>query len=123
MTAKRCDTVSLQIHFGLESMRSFNYYLQSLQERRANREATTMITLCIRYQIDQNKLRDFESYARVWPEPVHRCGGELIGYFLPTKIAGPTNEALALISFPDLTAYQKYREALSKDPDAVANVT
>jgi len=81
-----------------------------------------MMTLCIRYQIDHNKYRDFEAYARAWPEPIRKCGGDLIGYFLPTKLAGRTNEALALISFPDLAAYQKYREALAKDPDAIKNV-
>ena len=81
-----------------------------------------MITLCIRYELDQNKLRDFEAYARAWPEPIRRCGGDLIGYFLPTKFAGRTDQAFALISFPDLAAYQKYRDALMKDPDALKNV-
>jgi hypothetical protein len=81
-----------------------------------------MITLCIRYRIDHNKQRDFEAYARNWPEPIRRCGGDLIGYFLPTRFAGRTSEALALISFPDLAAYQAYREALLQDPAAVENV-
>ena len=81
-----------------------------------------MITLCIRYTIDMHKTADFEKYARAWPEPVRRCGGQLVGYFVPTKIAGPTNFALALINFPDLAAYEKYREALGRDPDAKANV-
>ncbi|HEY3837276.1 MAG TPA: NIPSNAP family protein [Bryobacteraceae bacterium] len=81
-----------------------------------------MITLCIQYQIDPHKLADFEAYARKWPEPIRRSGGELIGYFLPTKLAGSTNVALALIRFQDLAAYQCYRDALMKDPDAVANV-
>lgn len=81
-----------------------------------------MITLCIHYEIDQNKLRDFEAYARSLPEPIHRCGGDLIGYFLPTKVAGPTNQALALINFPDLIAYQHYREALGKDSQFIASV-
>jgi|SRR5581483_2571479 len=81
-----------------------------------------MITLCIQYEIDHQKLSDFEKYARNWPEPIRRCGGELIGYFLPTKLAGRTNNALALIRFPDLGAYEQYRTALMKDPDAVANV-
>lgn len=81
-----------------------------------------MITLCIRYVIDQNKYRNFEDYARAWPEPIRRCGGELIGYFLPTKLAGPTNAALALINFPNLDAYEKYRAALMADPVATANV-
>lgn len=81
-----------------------------------------MITLCIRYTIDIHKTHDFEQYARAWPEPIRRCGGELIGYFLPTKIAGPTNFALALINFPSLAIYEQYREALLRDPAAVANV-
>ena len=81
-----------------------------------------MLTLCIQYQIDHRKLSDFEKYAKNWPEPIRRCGGDLIGYFLPTKLAGPTNVALALIRFKDLGAYERYREALGKDPDAVANV-
>ena len=81
-----------------------------------------MITLCIRYTIDMHKLKDFEQYARQWPEPIRRCGGELVGYFLPTKIAGPTNFALALLNFPSLAAYEKYRAALMRDPEAKANV-
>jgi NIPSNAP len=81
-----------------------------------------MVTMCIRYTIDLHRLGDFEEYARRWPQAIRRCGGELIGYFLPTKLAGPTNIALALINFQDLAGYERYREALLKDPDAVANV-
>jgi hypothetical protein len=81
-----------------------------------------MVTLCIRYEIDQNKRPDFEAYARTWPDPIRRYGGELIGYFLPTKFAGPTNAALALMEFPNFAAYEKYREALMKDPAVVENV-
>jgi hypothetical protein len=81
-----------------------------------------MITLCIRYQIDHNKQRAFESYARSLPEAIERCGGDLIGYFLPTRFAGRTNEALALISFADLGSYESYRAALLKDPAAVESV-
>ena len=77
-----------------------------------------MLTLCICYTIDLHKTSDFEQYARRWPEPIRRCGGDLLGYFLPTKFAGPTNVAYALIRFKNLTAYEQYREALSKDPDA-----
>lgn len=81
-----------------------------------------MITLCIRYEIDQKRHSDFEKYARARPEPIRRCGGDLIGYFLPTKFAGPTNTALALIAFPNLAAYEKYRDGLLKDRAAVENV-
>jgi hypothetical protein len=81
-----------------------------------------MITMCIHYTLDLNKMEDFEKYARNWPEPIRRCGGELIGYFLPTKLAGPTNIALALINFSSLAAYEQYREALLQDPGATTNV-
>ena|SRR5579863_3180448 len=80
-----------------------------------------MLTVCIRYTIDMHKLADFEQYARNWPEPIRKCGGELVGYYLPTRIAGPTNFALALIDFPDLAAYERYRHSLMNDPAAKAN--
>ena len=78
-----------------------------------------MITLCIRYQIEHNKYRDFEAYARSLAEPIRRCGGNLIGYFLPTRYAGRTNEALALIAFADLGAYERYRDSLGRDRGAM----
>ncbi len=81
-----------------------------------------MITLCIRYTIDQNQYRNFEEYVRALPEPIRRSGGELVGYFLPTKLAGPTNAALALINFANLDAYEKYREAFGADAAAAASV-
>src|SRR5271165_3554084 len=82
----------------------------------------SMITVCIRYTIDIHKHADFERYARNWPEPIRRCGGELVGYFLPTKTAGATNIALALINFPSLAAYEKYRENPMNDAGAKENV-
>jgi uncharacterized protein (DUF1330 family) len=81
-----------------------------------------MITVCIRYTIDIRQHNEFEEYARNWPQPIKRCGGELLGYFLPTKMAGATNIAYALINFPNLAAYESYREALANDPDARANL-
>ncbi|MGI8771142.1 MAG: NIPSNAP family protein [Acidobacteriaceae bacterium] len=81
-----------------------------------------MPTLCIRYKLDAHKLADFEKYARNWPATIERCGGTLLGYFLPTKLAGPTDFGLALIDFPDLAAYEQYRDRLMQDPDAKANV-
>jgi hypothetical protein len=78
-----------------------------------------MITLCIRYTIDANKLADFEAYARALARPIERCGGKLAGYYLPTKFAGPTNAAMGLIDFPSLAAYEQYRAQLASDPDGV----
>ncbi len=80
-----------------------------------------MITVCIRYTIDIRKHGEFERYARDWPDPIRRCGGQLIGYFLPTKMAGPTNIAYALINFASLAAYEQYREALMRDEGAKEN--
>lgn len=84
----------------------------------ANPEAL-MVTLCIRYTLDAGKLAEFEEYARALPRPVERCGGTFVAYYLPTKIAGPTNTALGLIDFPDLASYERYREKLAADPEAV----
>jgi hypothetical protein len=76
--------------------------------------------LGIRYTLDANKLADFEAYAQALRQPVERCGGRLVGYYLPTKIAGPTNQAFDLIDFPHLAAYEQYRENLACDPDGMA---
>ncbi len=76
-----------------------------------------MITLCIRYTLEASKLADFEAYARGLAQPIKRCGGEISGYYLPTKFAGPTNIALALIDFPSLAAYEQYRAKLATDAE------
>ena len=78
-----------------------------------------MITLSIRYTLNINKLADFEVYARALRQPIERCGGKLVAYYLSTKIAGSTNTALGLIDFPNLAAYEQYREKLMSDPDAI----
>jgi hypothetical protein len=82
-----------------------------------------MMTLCIRYTLDANKLSDFEAYARALPQPVERCGGKFVAYYLPTKIAGPTNTALGFIDFPDLASYERYREKLMADTDGVESLS
>ncbi|MCI0548767.1 MAG: NIPSNAP family protein [Candidatus Rokubacteria bacterium] len=79
-----------------------------------------MITLHIRYTLDARKRDDFERYARDLTSIIPRCGGDLVGYWLPTKFAGPTNIATAMINFSSLAAYEQYRERLGKDPDNIA---
>ncbi len=79
-----------------------------------------MLTLCIRYTLDPTKLADFEAYARAVTGPIERCGGKVVGYYAPTKFAGPTNSALSLIDFPSLAAYERYREALATVRDRKA---
>ena len=81
-----------------------------------------MITLYIRYTLDARKRDDFERYARELKASIPRCGGDLVGYWLPTKFAGPTNQAAALINFPSLAAYEEYRERLRLDPESVENL-
>ncbi len=79
-----------------------------------------MITCCIQYTLDPHQIDDFEEYARRWPPIIERCGGKLIGYFLPKE--GATNFALALIDFETLSDYEHYRKRLAADPDAQQNL-
>jgi hypothetical protein len=50
-------------------------------------------------------------------DPIRRSGGRIVGYFLPTDYAGPTNEAYGIIEFfLTLASYEQYRRALADDP-------
>jgi hypothetical protein len=73
----------------------------------------------IRYRIDPFKNAAFEEYARNWLTIIPRCGGDLIGYFMPHE--GTNDVAHALIGFESLAAYETYRTKLRTDPDAIAN--
>jgi NIPSNAP len=78
-----------------------------------------MIVCSIRYVIDPFQHQAFEDYARRWGSIIPRCGGGLIGYFMPHE--GTNNIALALISFDSLAAYERYRATLKADPEGMAN--
>ncbi len=77
------------------------------------------ITVFIRYQIDPFKRAQFEQYARRWLSIIPKCGGDLIGYFMPNE--GTNNVAFGLISFESLAAYEAYRARLRSDAEGVAN--
>jgi hypothetical protein len=77
------------------------------------------ITCCIRYVLDPYGLHDFEAYARRWAEIIPRCGGDLIGYFMPHE--GTNNIAIAMISFASLADYEAYRTRLKADAEGAAN--
>lgn len=77
------------------------------------------VTCCIRYVIDPFQRDAFEAYAQAWGEIIPRCGGDLLGYFLPHE--GTNNVALALISFDSLADYEAYRARLRADADGMAN--
>ena len=77
------------------------------------------ITVFIRYQLDPFRHDAFEAYAKRWCDIIPRCGGDLVGYWMPHE--GTNNIAHALISFESLAAYEAYRARLRADPDGVAN--
>ena len=58
------------------------------------------ITVFIRYQIDPFKKDLFESYAKRWLEIIPKCGGDLVGYWMPHE--GTNIIAFGLISFASL---------------------
>jgi hypothetical protein len=80
-----------------------------------------MFTLCIRYTINPNKLANFKAYCEAEQDPIRRSGGKIVGYFLPTDYAGPSNEAYGIIDFLTLASYEQYRRALADDPDHKKN--
>ena len=79
-----------------------------------------MITCIIRYQIDPFQRDEFKTYAENWGRIIPRCGGHLVGYFLPHE--GTNDVAWGLIAFDSLAAYETYRARLQSDSEALANV-
>lgn len=90
-----------------------------------------MFTCFIRYRIEPGKLDAFRDYARAWIGLIRKYGGTHHGYFLPggegdvlpdagfsfpgLGTAGPPDTAVALFSFPDVEAYDRYRAAVAED--------
>ena len=77
------------------------------------------ITCFIRYQIDPFQLDAFREYAENWGRIIPRCGGHLVGYFLPSE--GTNDVGWGLIAFDSLAAYETYRTRLKSDPEAREN--
>lgn len=77
-----------------------------------------MITCCLRYIVDADKLAEFEVYAKMWIPLVEKFGGTHHGYLLPSE--GASDVALAFFSFASLAAYEQYRIAAASDPDCQA---
>ena len=73
------------------------------------------ITCFIRYQIDPFQRDAFRQYAENWGRIIPRCGGHLIGYFLPHE--GTNDVAWGLIAFESLASYEAYRGRLKTDPE------
>ena len=77
------------------------------------------LTCFIRYEIDPFQVDAFKQYAENWGHIIPRCGGHLIGYFLPEE--GTNNVAWGLIAFEGLAAYERYRARLKADAEGRAN--
>jgi hypothetical protein len=77
------------------------------------------VTVFIRYRIDPFQRDAFEEYARRWLDIIPRCGGNLVGYWMPHE--GTNDVACGLISFNSLAAYEAYRGLLKGDAEGAAN--
>jgi len=78
----------------------------------------TMICV-IRYLIDPFQRDAFKKYAENWGRIIPRCGGHLVGYFLPHE--GTNDIAWGLIAFDSLASYERYRARLKSDKEACEN--
>jgi hypothetical protein len=77
------------------------------------------IACFIRYEIDPFQRSAFHTYAENWGRIIPRCGGRLVGYFLPHE--GTNHVAWGLIAFESLAAYETYRTRLMADRAAREN--
>lgn len=89
------------------------------QPKPGARSEPMTITCVIRYQIDPYQRDKFKQYAENWGRIIPRCGGHLVGYFLPYE--GTNDVAWGLIAFESLAAYEAYKARLKTDPEARAN--
>jgi hypothetical protein len=85
----------------------------------SDRSQRMTITCVIRYQIDPYQRDAFREYAEHWGRIIPRCGGHLVGYFLPHE--GTNDVGWGLIAFASLAAYEAYKARLETDAGARAN--
>jgi hypothetical protein len=77
------------------------------------------LTVFIHYRLDPFKRDAFEEYGRRWLTIIPKCGGSVLGYWMPHE--GTNNIAYALLSFESLAAYEAYRVRVKVDPEGKAN--
>jgi len=77
------------------------------------------LTCFIRYQIDPLQRAAFQTYAENWCRIIPRCGGRLLGYFLPHE--GTNDVAWGLVGFASLHDYEVYRKRLKSDEEGARN--
>jgi hypothetical protein len=90
-----------------------------LTSSRATKGLFMTILCVIRYQIDPFQREGFKQYAENWGRIIPRCGGHLVGYFLPYE--GTNDVGWGLIAFDSLASYETYRARLRSDPEARDN--
>jgi hypothetical protein len=84
------------------------------------RKGLPVTILCIiRYQIDPFQRDAFKKYAENWGRIIPRCGGHLVGYFLPHE--GTSDVAWGLIAFDSLASYEAYRARLKSESEGCEN--
>ncbi|HET6906639.1 MAG TPA: NIPSNAP family protein [Rhodanobacteraceae bacterium] len=91
----------------------------ALPSPRAPRSQSMKIVCVIRYEIDPFQRDAFREYAQNWGRIIPRCGGELVGYFLPWQ--GTNYVGWGLIAFESLAAYEAYQMRLRADPEGRRN--
>jgi len=91
----------------------------SAQTTMLPRRRTMTITCVIRYQIDPFQRDAFKKYAENWGRIIPRCGGHLVGYFLPYE--GTNDVGWGLIAFDSLASYERYKIRLRSDAEAIEN--
>ncbi|HET9835434.1 MAG TPA: NIPSNAP family protein, partial [Rhodanobacteraceae bacterium] len=72
-------TMAASLGFALDPGRSPRVF----QPPGTDRSLPMKIVCIIRYEIDPFQRDAFRQYAQNWSRIIPRCGGELIGYFLP----------------------------------------
>jgi hypothetical protein len=79
-----------------------------------------MAIVCfIRYEIDPFQREAFKLYSERWGRIIPRCGGHLVGYFVPSE--GTNYEAWGLLKFDSLAAYESYRRRVKADAEGREN--
>jgi hypothetical protein len=91
----------------------------ALPPPRTPRSSSMKIVCIIRYEIDPFQREAFKEYAQNWGRIIPRCGGELVGYFLPWQ--GTNYVGWGLIAFDSLAAYDSYQTRLRADPEGRRN--
>lgn len=112
----RRELMRLIAGFGVVTAMSTARAAETAEERKP-----MQIACFIRYQIDPFQKDGFRQYAETWGRIIPRCGGHLIGYFLPDE--GTNDIAWGLIAFDSLASYERYRARLKSDQEARENLS